>query len=240
MKITTILFFFLSLCFFSCNGLNNKSVYSQKSESGLNGSVKKVTKYICPVKNDKIPTDTTHYTARIITTYDRVGNLLTENNFYNLEPRITEYITTYSGKGKNRSYVQKSIQGNLVADGSYKYVWSDDYHFTVVPSDTGNTSGFVIESRLDKDFRIIKSIYKMRDTIRLTEEFEYVIKNNKVQETIHKRMVNEGGNKRIINQVIVPQEFDQHGNPTFIYIYNRPDKQQLQNVTFTIYEYYEK
>ncbi|WP_234109216.1 MULTISPECIES: hypothetical protein [Chryseobacterium] len=238
MKRIISLFLLLQL-FVSCNGLNNKSVYSQKSESGLNGSVKRVTKYICPVKNDKIPTDTTHYTARITTTYDREGNFLTENNFYNLEPKITEYLTTYSGKGKNRTYVQKSIQGDLVADGSYKYVWLDDYHFKVVPSDTGNTSGFVIESRLDKDFRIIKSIYKMRDTIRLTDEFEYVIKNNKVQETIHKRMVDEGDNKRIINQVIVSQEFDQQGNPTLIYIYSRPDKQQLQNVTFMIYEYYE-
>ena len=236
-KITTILFLFQLLV--SCNGLNDKLIYSQKSESGLNGSVKKVTNYICPIeKYGKIPKDTTHFATRTITTYDSLGNILETNNFYRYIDRITEYSITYSGKGKNKTYIYKHIQGDSIKNTTYKEIWSDDYHFTVVPADTIEPSSLIVTSELNKDFRIIKSTYKTGNTIRTIDEFDYVVKNNKIQERMLKKTIKIGETDIIVYIVTVPQEFDQYENPILTYFYDNDNKKRIKDAGFTIYEYY--
>lgn len=231
-----MLLFLLQLLFFSCNGQNNKTAYSQKLEAGYNGSVKKVTTYICEIKRyGQIPTDTTGYKIKTTTVFDSLGNILENNNLYKLSDYTTETSSIYSGTGKNRTVKEKSITGLDIKEDSYKYVWSDDYNFTIVPIGKPAKSD-ITAITLDKNFRIIKTIYKRRDTIQTIDEFEYKEKH----EEIRKRTMNEGDNKRIIYQVMVPKEYDQYGNPTVTYSYVDPDKTKLDSVVFTEYEYYEK
>lgn len=231
------IFIFLPIFFFSCNGQNSKVAYSQKLASGYNGTVKKVSTYICEIKRyDQMPTDTTDYKIKIITVFDSLGNILESNNLHKLSDYTTEISSIYSGKGKNRTFKEKAITGLDIKEDSYKYVWSDDYNFTVVPVENLAQSDITSATTLDNDFRVIKTVYKNGDTIRITDEFEY----NGKHEKIHKRTVNEGKNKRIIYQIMVSKEYDQHGNPTVIYLYEDPDKQKLDSVIFTEYEYYKR
>ncbi|RZJ91400.1 MAG: hypothetical protein EOO20_05210 [Chryseobacterium sp.] len=223
--------------FASCNGQEG---VTQKSKSGLNGSVKKVTNYICPIKKyGEIPKDTTNYESRTTSTYDSLGNLMEEHSFYQYNNTITESLTRYSGIGKNRTFTQKYLSG--IEDTtlkSYKYVWSDDYHFKIVPSKRVSESDFTMEYTLDKDFRIIQSVCKKGATIQILDEFKYVISSNKVIEKILKRTIEEGATDRIIHVVTISKEYDRYGNPTLTYIYDDPDKQKLGSMSFTIYEYY--
>lgn len=234
---TIAILLLLSIFFFSCNGQNSKVAYSQKLASGYNGPVKKVSTYICEIKRyGQIPTDTIDYKIKIITVFDSLGNILESNNLHKLSDYITEISSIYSGKGKNRTFKEKAITGLDIKEDSYKYVWSDDYNFTVVPIGKSAQSDITSATTLDNDFRVIKTIYKSGDTIRITDEFEYKGKHEKM----HKRTVNEGENKRIIYQIMVPKKYDQHGNPTVTYLYVDPDKQKLDSVVFTEYEYYER
>lgn len=239
MKKTAVVLFILQL-FFSCNGLNNKTGSFQKSESGLNGRIKKVTNYMCPVvRSGNIPKDTMDYTIRITTSYDSFGNRLEENSFNKVNNQITESLIIYSGEGKNRFYKLKFISGfDDTKEKKYKYIWSDDYHFMMVPMEKSDKSSFIVESTLNKDFRITKSIYKKGDTIRITDEFEYVVKEDKLHEKTLKRMINEGSNNRIIYLVNVVKEYDHYGNPVLTYNYVDPNKQKLDGVIFSKYEYY--
>lgn len=236
MKKTAVLFFLFQLLF-SCTGGNNKNAYARQPPSELNGCIKKAIIYICPVlKYGIMPTDTNHYTTRTIKTYDSLGNLLAENNFYNFNNSITEQVTTYSGTGKSRTFTEKYLSGfENKKERTYKYVWADDYHFKIIPTDP---SGLMLVSELDKDLRIIKSTYKNGDTIRIIDEFAYVVKENRLYKKTIKRTINEGDNKRIIQNVAVTQEYDRYGNPTLTYIYDDQGKQKLTSVSFTIYEYY--
>lgn len=224
------------LLFVSCKVQEN-----QKSESGLNGSVKKVTHYVCPIKkHGEIPKDTTNFEVREISTYDSLGNLIEGNAFYQYNNTIMESITRYSGIGKNRTFTQKFLSGSKdTTVKSYKYVYSDDYHFTIIPTHKVSESNFIMEYTLDKDFRIIKSMGKRGDTIEMADEFEYRVRRNKVIEKTLKRTVEEGETDRIIHIITVPQEYDQYGNPTLVYIYDNEDKKRVTNVGFTFYEYYD-
>ena len=236
MKKTVVLLFLFQLLL-SCKGWNNNNAYAQQPE--LNGCLKKAIIYACPVlKYGIIPTDTNHYTTRIIKTYDSLGNLLEENSFYNLNSSTTEHITTYSGTGKYRTFTERYLSGfENKKERTYKYVWSDDYHFKIIPADP---SGLMLVSELDKDFRIIKTTYKNGDTIRIIDSFAYVIKDNKLYEKTIERTINEGDTKRIILNVAVTQEFDPYGNPTISYSYDDPDKQKLKDVFLAVYEYYQE
>ncbi len=236
MKKTAIALLLFQL-FISCNGQNNKTAYSQKLEAGYNGPVKKVTTYICEIKRyGQIPTDTTGYKIKTTTVFDSLGNILENNNLYKLSDYTTETSSIYSGTGKNRTVKEKAITGLDIKEESYKYVWSDDYNFSIVPIGNPVKSGITSTTILDSDFREIKTLYKRGDTTRIIDEFQYKGKHEK----IHKRTVNEGDNKRIIYQVMVPKEFDQHGNPTVTYLYIDSDKTKLDSIEFTEYEYYEK
>lgn len=237
MKLTAITLLLLQF-FLSCNGLNGKVTYSQKIEAGYRGSVKRVSTYICEIKHyGQIPTDTTNYKVKITTVFDSLGNILESNSLYQLSDYTTEISSIYSGTGKNRTFKEKVLSGvGDTTEDSYKYVWSDDYNFTVVPIGNPEQSDITATTTLDKDFRIIKTTYKSGDAIQITDEFTYKGKHEKT----HKRTVNEGDNKRIIYQIMVPKEYDQHGNPTVTYLYVDPDKQKLDSVVFTEYEYYEK
>lgn len=236
MKKTAITLLLFQL-FISCNGQNNKTAYSQKLEAGYNGSVKKVTTYICEIKRyGQIPTDTTGYKIKTTTVFDSLGNILENNNLYKWSDYTTETSSIYSGTGKNRTFKEKVISRvGDITEYSYKYVWSDDYNFTIVPIGKPAKSD-ITAITLDKDFRIIKTTYKRRDTIQTIDEFEYKEKH----EEVRKRTMNEGDNKRIIYQVMVPKEYDQYRNPTVTYSYIDSDKTKLDSVVFTEYEYYEK
>ncbi|KMQ70281.1 hypothetical protein [Chryseobacterium koreense] len=236
MKKTAVLILLFQL-FISCNGLNNKVAYSQKLESGYSGPVKKVTTYICEIKRyGQIPTDTTSYKVKMTTVFDSLGNILESNSLYKLSDYTTETSSIYSGTGKNRTVKEKAITGLDIKEDSYQYIWSDDYNFMVVPMGKPAKSDITSTTTLDSDFRVLKTQYKRGDTIRIIDEFEYRGK----QEKIHKRTVNEGESNRIIYQVMVTKEYDQHGNPTVTYLYVDPDKTKLDSIVFTKYEYDEK
>lgn len=233
-KITALLF--LVQLVLSCSGVNSQSAYS---ESGLNGAVKKETSYILPIKKyGEIPTDTINFESRIVNTYDSLGNLMKGHNFYQHNYSQTEYITKYSGTGKNRTFTLQYLSGiEDTTVKSYKYVWSDDYHFTIFPTDKNDA--LISINTLDKKFRIIESVFKKGDTIRIVDEFEYEVKNNKIIEKTTKRTYEEGKTDGVVYIVTVIKEFDEYGNPTLVYFYDNDDKKRITNVGFTFYEYYD-
>ncbi len=234
MKKTAIALFLLPLIL-SCNGQKTNKA------SGYYGTVKKIIQYTCPTKKyGEIPKDTTDYESKVISTYDRSGNLMEENALHQYRSSITQFVTQYSGSGKNRTFTQQFLSGSEdTTVKTYKYVYSDDYHYTVVSDQKNSGSNFTMEYFLDNDFRTIKSVGKRGDTIYMLDVFEYKVKNNKLIEKTLKRTIEEGEKDRVIHVVTVPQEYDQYGNPTLVYIYDNEDKKRVSKLGFTIYEYYD-
>ncbi len=238
----------LLLLFFSCNGQSTKSTdttYVQKLEYGLKGPVKEVTNYTCNIENGKIPTDTTNYIAKRITTFDKAGNMLEVQRVWkpshtgNGAIRKTNFTMTFFGKGKEVSFECRYIlEDGAVEKYGGKYVWSDDYNYRIAESENRSYSNHIT---LDKNFRVIKTAFKEGDAIQSSEEAKYSYKNNRLHERIN--TITENGNdgeKKLKYQVKVSQNYDKHGNPTVTYEYSDLEKQNLIVVHFTEYKYYEK
>lgn len=239
----TIAFSLIILLFFSCKG--TQTGYVQKMEYGLKGSVKKVTNYTCNIENGKIPTDTTHYIAKRTTTFDKEGNVLEIQRVWkpghtgNGPIRKTNFTMTFFGKGKEVSFECRYIlEDGEVEKYDGKYVWSDDYNYRIADSKKRSFSNHIT---LDKKFRVIKTAFKKNDTIQSSEDLKYSYKDNKLYERIN--TITENGNngeKKLTYQVKVSQHYDKYGNPTVTYEYDDLEKQNLVEVHFAEYEYYEK
>src|SRR6218665_3214159 len=248
MKKTIAILFFLPLFFLSCNGQeskNSKTAYVQKLEYGLNGPVKEVILYTCSAENGIIPADTTNYVGKRTSTFDREGNMLEmhrvwrPNRAENSRIRKSDLTMTFFGKGRDISLeISYVLEDGQVEKYAGKYVWSDDYNYTVVNLDNDNTA-YANHTTLGKDLRVIKTAFKERDTIQSGEELTYHYKNNTVQEIIN--TITEYGNnveKKLTYQVRSPQKYDAYGNPTLTYEYSDLEKQHLTEVYFTVYQYY--
>lgn len=241
MKKTLVLLLLLQ-AFLSCNGQKSKiteTTYTQKLEFGLKGSVKEVTGYMCRVENDKIPTDTSKYIGKTTMTFDSLGNMIEKNKLWDLgigKVGTAEFSSVFSGTGKDLSFQETSHTGDDdLKKISYKYVWSDDYNYTIVsPEDTTHSSIIT----LDKDYRLIKSVFKEEDVIQSTEEWETVYKNDKVQEIKTKITEKSDGKPEVSYQIQVMQKYDNNGNPTVIYVYKDIGKQKVVSVIYKKYKYY--
>lgn len=238
-KKAAILFLLLQV-FLSCNGQENKNTettYKLKQEYGLKGTVKKVTAYIHYIKeNGKIPAKTDDYLGKIAMTFDSLGNAITINKLWDLG-RIgkTEFSDSYSGKGRAISY-----KGTvLLFDGeykenNYKYVWSDDYNYTILNQKDSSRSNVT----LDKNYRLLKSVLLNKNGIELIEEIETIYKNDKIQEIKTKMTENSDGKMIESYRIQVVQEYDNYGNPTVIYAYSDIGKQKMEHILYKEYTYY--
>jgi hypothetical protein len=242
MKKTAALLLFLQI-FLSCNGQETKITYVQKLEYELKGAVKEVTTYIYPLENDKIPANNGNYIGKITMTLDSLGNVITKNKVWDFDRTAStkidnaEFTSHFFGKGKELSFKETTRSGDGdVNEVEYKYVWLDDYNYTILPP---NDDTYSITTTLNKEYQIIKCVYKKGNSIQSTEEWQTISKNNKIQEIKTKATENQKGKKTVSYQIQVVQEYDKHGNPTVIYGYQDLNKQKVKNVLYKEYKYYE-
>lgn len=245
MKKTILLFLLLQVCF-HCNGQGNKisaTTYTQKLEYGLKGAVKEVTSYIFKVENGEIPADTTNYAGKTSMIFDRLGNMLVMHRLWTLDTtgnsnrKKTEFKLLFSGKGKDISFKETYRFGDdNLKEESYNYIWSDDYNYTIVSS---KESAYTSVITLDKEYRLIKSVFMKDDDAQMTEELEFIYKNDQLQERKNKiTEKNRDGEIEVSYQIQVVQETDKYGNPTLIYGYSDVDKQKVTEVVYKAYHYY--
>lgn len=238
MKKTTVLLLLLQI-FPSCNGQDAKTtepVYVQKLEYGLKGPVKEVISYICSVKNGEIPANTANYTGKITMTFDSLGNVIAINKVWDFVSDKAEFSSIFMGKGKDVSFKETSrINDGNLKEISYKNVWSDDYNYTIISPENNDYSTIVT---LDKNYRIIKSVFRKEDSIQSTEEWETIYKNNKIQEIKTKITQSTEGETREHYEIQVVQEYDKYGNPTVIHGYKDLSKQKVESVLYKEYKYY--
>ncbi|WP_129021779.1 hypothetical protein [Edaphocola flava] len=228
---TTTIFILLVLFFFSCNG------QKRNANSGYYGQVKKVTSYSCSVKQGKLPNDTADYDMKATAIYDSLGNKLEDCELYKSHYN-TEILTIYSGTGKNRTYKTKTIWGadSSIVENTFKYIWKDDYNFTVISKNQNDSLDLSATTTLDRKFRTVETIYKSRGKFAMKDEFKYSGKYEKAL----KRTIDEGKSDRVIYTVTVAKEFDDYGNPIVAYCYDDSAKEHLTAVVFYKYDYYEK
>ncbi len=235
-----LLLLLFQVCFY-CNGQKNKiteTVYTQKLEYGFKGAVKEVIQYICKVKDGKIPTDTSDYIGMSTTTFDSLGNIIEINRLWNfgITDTITEYKMEYAGKGKDITFKEISnLKKENRTETSYKYIWSDDYNYIIIPQDSSN---YVNRVTLDKNYRLIKYVAYKGDEIEYSEDIETIYQNKNIQEIKKKITTVTDGKVRVDYEIQLVQDSDIYGNPTFIYAYNDLHKQELTLVLYKKYKYY--
>lgn len=239
-KIATLLLFLQ--IFFSCNGQETKITYVQKLEYGLKGAVKEVTSYMYKVENDKIPANTGSYIGKITMTLDSLGNVITIHKLWDFDRTANtkidnaEFTIRFFGKGKDISFKETSCYSDGdVKEMEHQYVWSDDYHYTIITQDDNTHSTLIT---LDKEYRLSKSIFK-GDNMHSVEEWETISKNNKIQEIKTKITENLEDEVAVTYQTQVAKEYDKYGNPTVIYGYKNLTKKKVENVIYKEYKYYE-
>lgn len=223
----------------SCNCQNNKDdTYTQRLEFGLKGEVKELTNFIVNVESDKIPTDTSNFISKSIMTFDKIGNAIELKKIFNIDSfgDSKNYRMLFSGKGKNVVIkAVTSFNNKETFEKNFKYVWSDNYNYTIHCIDN-NTNGDSIT--LDKNHRIIKTIFYTEDSIKTTEESQTIYKNNRIERIISK-ITEENDNEIIVNYNIqVVKEYDEYENPIVIYVYDDISVQKIEFVSFKIYRYY--
>jgi len=230
------LFFLFLLITLSCDRKGDKA-FTQKMVYGLKGAVKNVTSYTYKVENGKIPAkNAKYYDAKTTVTFDSMGNLTTTNELSDYgDLGKSEYSCVYFGQGKEISYIEtERLYTGDVTKRTYKYVWLDDYNYTIV-SQEDTTSA--ISYTLDKNYRLIKSVFKKKGVIQSSNEIERSYNNDKIKETKTKMTLQILGG-RIIYRIYVAQKYDSYGNPTIAYMYDDTDKQKLNSVTYSEYTYY--
>lgn len=238
-KKTAILLLLLQ-AFLPCNGQENKIIetaYTQKLEFELKGPVKEVTSYTCKVENGKIPPNSAIHLGKITMTFDNTGNIFTINKLWDFGTLgKSAFLSHYFGKGKALSFKEtgRFNDGDL-KEINYKYVWSDDYNYSIVATEDSTRVTFIT---LDKNYRLLKSVYKHKETMLSMEEFETVYKNNMIQEIKTKTTDNTEGKMVVSYQIQVVQKHDTYGNPTFIYGYKNSSKQKVEYVLYKEYIYY--
>lgn len=238
-KKTAIALLFFQV-FLSCNGQENKiteTTYTQKLEFELKGAVKEVTTYTYKAENGKIPLKNANYTGKVTMTFDSIGNVITINKLWDFGTTgKSAFLNRYSGKGKAISFIEtgRFNDGDLKKI-NFKHVWSDDYNYAIrSPED----STFITFITLDKNYSLLKSVYKHKETVLFMEEYKTTYKDDKILETTIKTTNNFDGKMTVSYRIEVVQEYDNHGNPTFIYEYNNSSKQKMENVLYKEYTYY--
>ncbi len=226
--------------FLSCKGQSpkaNGTDYVQKLEFGLKGAVKEVSTYICPVKEGEIPIDTAGYIGKIVMTFDSSGNALVVNKAWDFGAAgKSSYLSRFLGTGKDISFTETSrFNDGEAQEISYKYLWSDDYNYTIVCPDNSVYTSLIT---LDKQYRLIKSVFREKDRVQSMEDVETIYKDNKIQEIKTRLTSNTDGETKVTYQVQEVQAYDQYGNPTVIYGYNDSNKQKVEQVLYKAYKYY--
>lgn len=240
MKHTAIILLFLQL-FLSCKGQGNKTaapIYTQRLEYRLTGPVQEVTSYICKAEKGSIPTDTTHHVGKITMTFDSAGNAIEMNRAWDFGSMgNSKSNSRFFGKGKNISSKETvQFNGGDPEEFTYTYQWKDGYNYTIIsPED----SSYTTEITLDKNYQLIRNVFKKGDTIQLTEEWGTTYKNNKLHEISTKRIHKEDDGTEDNYQLQVVQQSDRHGNPTIIYVYQDSSKQKVDHVIYKYYKYHE-
>ncbi len=218
----------LFMLMLSCKG-QGKPSYTQKLEFGLKENVKEVTTYFCQVENDVIPTKTENQIGKATMTFDKKGNVLERKRKWDFgNDKTSEFSNIYSGKGKNISFKETARFGNdEPREINFKYVWSDDYNYTVVCLDDKE---YVSSITLDKNFLLIKNQFQKGNEIQYIEEIETNYENDKIKEIKTKNTSNYNKKEEVSHQLQVVQKYDNKGNPTVIYAYKNEGKKELEQV----------
>ena len=229
-----LLFLTILHLFIACNG-QESNIYSARVEYGLKGKVKEMTSYICKVEDNQIPKDTTDFIGKYTVTFDELGNARNLNKLYNIDGfGHREYKIVFSGTGKDISFKDSSfLEDGKVVENNYKYVWSDNYNYTILSEDNDT---FSTNISLDKNYRLIKSISKFNE-VQTTEELETIYKNKRIQKIINKMTENRDDEVIERIQIQVVQECDINGNPTIIYVFNDKREQKIEQVIYKEYKY---
>jgi len=220
----------------SCNGQDAKNTYTQKLEFGLKGPIKEVTSYLCRSKDGNTQIDTTKSIAKIVMKFDTLGDVTTIDKKWDFgESGNSKYLSVFSGKGKNLSFKETSRIGEgEIHETNYKYVWSDDYNYKIIAPEDDE---YITDVTLDENYRLIKSTFKIDNRTQSIEEFDIKIENDKIKEVKTKVTANNGGKQEVTEQIQVVQEYDHHGNPTVLYVYNDLNE-QIKHVLYKRYKYY--
>lgn len=237
-KIVLLLIFFP--LFLSCHGQGNKTTettYTQKLEYGLKGAVKEVITYIHTAEDGKIPANTAKPIGKITMTFDNMGNIIAINKVWDFESiGKSEFLSVFSGKGRAISFKETAhLYDGEHKENSYKYIWSDDYNYNI-RSDKDSTFSNIIT--LDKNYRLLKSVFKKEDVVESIEDIETIYKNSKIQEIINKETQNTDGKKMVTYRIQVAQKYDNQDNPTVLYGYDDINKQKMKHVLYKEYTYY--
>ncbi|WP_300491110.1 hypothetical protein [Flavobacterium sp.] len=235
-----VLLLLLFPLFFSCNGQGNKTTettYSQKLEYGLKGAVKEVVTYIHTVEDGKIPENTAKPFGKITMTFDKMGNVITINKMWDIKSiGKSEFLSVFSGKGKALSYKETAhLYDGEHTENSYKYIWLDDYSYNVRSEKDSSYSNIIT---LDKNYRLLKSVFKKEEVVESIQEIETIYKNNKIQEIASTETETTDGKKTVSYRIQVAQEYDNEGNPTVLYGYYDLNKQKVKHVLYKEYTYY--
>ncbi len=242
MKRTIVLLYLLPVFFF-CQGQSNKipetTNYTQKIEFGIKGPVKEVTNYTCKVTDGKIPADTTDYIGHSTMTFDQSGNVLTLERIWDFGTiGKSRFSSTFSGTGRAISFKQTARFADQEAtESSYSYQWSDNYSYRIVSAERNNDTNLIT---LDRNYRLIKNIFKKESSIQSIEEWETIYEDKKIKEVVTKITEYSKGGTEVSYQVQVVQEYDKYGNPTVIYGYLDRNRQTIKQVFYKKYTYYQE
>ncbi|MNS92096.1 hypothetical protein D3C72_1262170 [compost metagenome] len=119
-------------------------------------------------------------------------------------------------------------------ESHHQYVWQDEYTYKIINKDDTTSSQTIT---LDKDFRIIKMVTES-NSFNAVDVRETIYKNGRIAKVITRSTDNADGLKNTSISVWVVKEYDQHDNPSVLYIYNNADERQLNAVVFKTYQYY--
>lgn len=230
-----ILLLITTLLFNSCEGQNNNTTnqYTQKIEYGIEGELKEIITYVSKVYDNKLPLDTTGFFYKNAKTFDNDGNVVESNIQIRRNNTFQKIKRIFSGNGKNITFKEIiKLNNEIVQRAEYKYVWLDDYNYKIINTDDAEYYPLFIT--LNKDFKIIKSILKSRDS-EFVENIETIYKNKRIEKIKTSSILNSEDHTTPIFNVEIMKEYDKHNNPTVVYRY---ENDRIQEVIFNTYNYY--
>jgi len=214
----------------------SQSGYSLKKEYGLNGAVKSVTTYMVKVSRYTIPADTLNFFGKSRMVFTRSGDLTVYNRMFDLPDYAFKSTALYSGTGKNISYTETSRLNNEQQQKSkFRFIWTDDYHYKIVPADTEDPSLQYIS--LNKDFTIDKVVFE-REDYRSEEQAHYTYNGSKQEKITYTVTTTENGQTNVTEDHRIIKSTDVYDNPTVIYFYEKAESRIPKSVVFKYYEYY--
>lgn len=210
--------------------------YSLKKEYGLNGTVKSVTTYMVKVSTYTIPADTLNFFGKSSMTFTKNGDLSVYTRMFNLPEYTFKSTAVYSGTGKNISYTETSrLNKEQQQKSQFRFIWTDGYHYKIVPADTEDPSIQYIS--LNKDFTIDKVIFERKD-YRSEEQAHYTYNGPKQEKITYTVTTTENGQTSVTEDHRIIKSTDIYDNPTVIYFYEKAESRVPKSVVFKYYEYY--